>query len=384
MSTPHPTTLRLLSSVTDVRTAAWDALLDDEARPFGEWRWLAALEESGSVGPGTGWHARYLTLWRGRRLIAAAPAWLRDDSHGEYVFDATWAALASQQGVRYYPKLVLASPHTPATGRRALVAPGEDRAACERTLFGGALELARSEGLSGVHVLFPTEAETRVLAELGYRVRLGVQYHWHNRGYASWEDFLARFSARRRHQLRRERRALVAQGITLDTLRGEALSRADARVVHRLYAATYRRHGSTRVPLTEAFFSQALSGLSHSVELVVARRGRDVVGGAFNVAGPGALYGRFWGAREALPFLHFNVCLYHPVEEAIRRSLARFEPGAGGEHKLTRGFEPALTYSAHLLFHPRLDRLVGDFLDQERAAILEGLPRWRAETGLKD
>lgn len=383
LSTPFPSTLRPLEAISAVSAAAWDALLDAEASPFVEWRWLRALEESGSVGPGTGWTPRHLTLWRGHRLIAAAPAYLRTGPlvAGE---DAAGSVLAGRLGLPESLKLVLDSPHTSATSRRVLVAPGEDRAACVRALFTGAVELAREERLSGVHVLHATQEEASALAALGFHIRLGVQYHWHNRGYASWEDFLSRFTAHRRHQVRRERRALEAQGVRLHTVRGEALAGVRPRAVWPLYASTFARYGRARPPLTPAFFARVLVAMPDRVELVVARRGREMLGGAFNVAGPRVLYGRYWGCREALPFLHFNVCLYHPVEEAIRRGLVRFEPGAGGEHKLPRGFEPTLTHGAHLLFHPQLDRQVGDFLAQERAAILQGMPRWRAETGLKD
>jgi predicted N-acyltransferase len=385
MSLPSPTqpaTLRVLRSVAEVSPADWAVLEDAEALPFCGWRWLRALEESGSVGPGTGWRPHHLTLWRGGQLRAAAPAYVCDGVTGGGA-EATWGPLAARLG-QPAARLVLASPHSATVGRRALVAPGEDRTGCERALFRGAVELSREAGWTGVHVLQPTEAEAAALEALGFRVRLGVQYHWHNRGYASWDAFLARFSAHRRHQLRRERRALAEQGVRLTTLRGpEALARVRPREVYQLYASTFSRYGQAHPPLTEAFFVRVLAALPDAVEVVVARRGREVLGGAFNVAGPNVLYGRFWGCRVDLPFLHFNVCLYHPVEEAIARPLARFEPGEGGEHKLTRGFEPVLTRSAHLLFHPPLDRLVGDFLRQERVAILQGLPRWRAETGLK-
>ena len=383
MSHPLPSTLRVHGAITDIPRASWDALLTPEARPFLEWEWLAALEQSGSVAPENGWHPRHLTLWRGTRLLAAAPAYVKDDSQGEFVFDWAWASAAERLGFPYYPKLVLAVPHTPATGRRVLAGSGPEALAQERALYAGALDYARAEGLSGVHVLFPTAAETQTLAALGFHLRLGVQYHWQRQDAVHFEDYLARFTARRRHQLRRERKELAAQGVTLTTLQGEALSAVDPREVHALHADTVDRHPSGRRFLTEAFFRRVLETCRQGVEWVEARRGGTLLAGAFNVIGPSALYGRWWGARERLRFLHFNVCLYRGVEETLARSLERFEPGAGGEHKLVRGFEPALTHSAHLVFHPRLDRAVGQALVQERAAILGGLPRWRAETGLK-
>lgn len=383
MSDPLPPTLRVHRALSEVPRGAWDALLDDAARPFLEWAFLVALEESGSVGGHTGWHPHHLTLWRGSRLVAAAPAYLKEDSHGEFVADGTWATAAERLGVRYYPKLVLAVPFTPITGRRLLVAPDEDRAAREAELARAALEYARAEGLSSVHVLFSTQAEAATLESVGYAPRLGVQYQWRNAGYGSFEDFLARFHTKRRNQLRRELRAPATQGLTLRTLRGEELAGVDPMDVYRLYVSTVDKYPWGRRHLTPGFFSRVLSTFGHACELVEARREGRLVAGAFNLVGPRTLYGRYWGCFEEHPFLHFNVCLYHPVADAIARGLERVEPGAGGEHKLTRGFEPTLTHSAHLLFHPGVDRAVRSYLEHERAAMLAGLPRWRAETGFK-
>ncbi|WNG50230.1 N-acetyltransferase [Archangium minus] len=383
MSDPLPPTLRIHRAITEVPRGAWDALLDDAARPFLEWAFLAALEESGSVGPHVGWHPRHLTLWRGSRLVAAAPAYLKDDSHGEFVADWSWATAAERQGVRYYPKLLLTVPFTPVTGRRMLVAPDEDRRTREEELARAAQEYARAEGFSSVHVHFATEAEASSLEAAGYAVRLGVQYQWRNAGYGSFEDFLGRFHARRRHQIRRELRAPAAQGLTLRTLRGEELAGVAPDALYRLYASTVDKYPWGRRFLTPDFFTRMLSTFRSSCEVVEARQDGRLVAGAFNLVGHRVLYGRYWGCFEEHPFLHFNVCLYHPVAEAIARGLERFEPGAGGEHKLTRGFEPSLTWSAHLLFHPGVDRAVRSFLEHERAAVLAGLPRWQAETGFK-
>lgn len=384
MSQSLPTQLKVHRSISEIPEAAWDALVDDEAAPFLEWAWLEALESSGSVAPRAGSRPCHLALWRGNRLVAAAPAYLKSDSHGEFVFDWSWATAAERVGIRYYPKLVIAAPLTPATGRRFLVAPGEDRAARSLELARGALEFARSEGLSSVHVLFPTEAEAEALEPLGFAVRHGVQYHFVNAGYESWEELLQRFNSKRRNQLKREKRAPATQGIDIRVLRGEALAEADPEETFRLYAATVDKFLWGRRHLTVAFFRRVLQRFRHRVELVQARKGEQLVAGAFNLAGDRVLYGRYWGCFEEHPFLHFNVCLYAGMEETVRRGLTRFEPGAGGEHKLVRGFTPNLTYSAHCLFHPGLDRAVREFLAHERAAIAQGMPSWRAETGFKD
>ena len=383
MSGTLPTQVKLLESIADVPQSSWDALVDAQAAPFLEWGWLEALESSGSVRRATGWRPRHLTLWRGNRLVAAAPAYLKDDSHGEFVFDWSWATAAERVGLRYYPKLILAAPLTPATGRRVLVAEGEDRKARTRELMRAALEYARSEGLSSLHVLFPTEEEAQLLGEEGFGIRHGVQYHFLNEGYGSFEDVLARFTSKRRNQIRRERRSTSEHHLQLRTLRGEALADVDAAEVYRLYASTVDKFAWGRRYLTEDFFVRVLRTFRHRVELVQAVRAGQVVAGAFNVSGPSALYGRYWGCFEEVPFLHFDVCVYQGMEETVRRGLSRFEPGAGGEHKLVRGFFPALTYSGHWIFHGPLDRAVREFLGHERAAIAQGMPAWRAETGFK-
>jgi len=383
MSDPLPLQFRVHRSISEIPQEAWDSLLDDGATPFLEWSWLDALEQSGSVAPRTGWHPRHATLWQGSKLVAAAPAYLKDHSHGEFVFDWSWATAAERVGLRYYPKLAVCVPMTPATGRRMLVARGEDRASRERQLISAIQQYARSQDLSSVHVLFPTEQEIPNLEAAGLCIRLGVQYHWMNEGYASFEDFLARFNAKRRHQLRRERRALLEQKIQVRTVRGDELAGADPREIFRLYCSTVDKYPWGQRQLVPAFFERALKQFRHRVELVEARREGRLVAGAFNLASADVLYGRYWGCLEDHPFLHFNVCLYHSIDECIGRGRRRFEPGAGGEHKLVRGFEPRLTYSAHWILEPSLDRAVRAFLVHERAAIERGLPSWRAETGFK-
>ena len=383
MSGTLPTQVKLLESIRDVSREAWDALVDEQAAPFLEWDWLEALESSGSVRPATGWRPRHLTLWRGNHQVAAAPAYLKQDSHGEFVFDWSWATAAERVGLRYYPKLILAAPLTPATGSRVRVATGEDRAARSAELLRAALEYARSEGLSSLHVLFPTGEEAALLEQEGFGIRHGVQYHFLNEGYRSFEDVLARFTSKRRNQIRRERRATAEHGIALRTLRGEALAEVDPAEVYRLYASTVDKFAWGRRYLTEDFFTRVLKTFRHRAELVLALRDGRVIAGAFNVAGAEALYGRYWGCFEEVPFLHFDVCVYQGIEETVSRGLKRFEPGAGGEHKLVRGFLPAVTYSAHWIFHGPLDRAVRDFIGHEKTAIAQGMPAWRAETGFK-
>ncbi|MGZ5958480.1 MAG: GNAT family N-acetyltransferase, partial [Myxococcaceae bacterium] len=277
MSQSLPTQLKVHRAISEIPEAAWNALVDEESAPFLEWRWLEALEWSGSVSEASGWEPRHLALWRGHRLVAAAPAYVKSDSSGEFVFDFAWATASERAGVPYYPKLVVAAPLTPATGRRFLVAPGEDLGARTLELAGGALELAREEGLSSVHVLFPTEVEALALEPLGFAVRQGVQYHFLNEGYRAPEDVLQRFTSKRRNQLRRERRAPAQQGLEIRVLRGEALAEADPKEAFRLYARTVDKFAWGRRYLNPRFFSRVLDRFRHRVELVQARAGDRVV-----------------------------------------------------------------------------------------------------------
>lgn len=374
---PHePLTLRLVEDINELPAADWDALLGPADGPFVRHAWLATLEEAGCIEPKLGWKASHLTLWRDKKLVAAAPAYLKGNSEGEFVFDHGWARAAAQAGIRYYPKLIVAVPFTPATGARLLAAPGPERDALRTALAVGARQVAEELELSGVHVLFAREDELGALETAGLAVRYGVQFHWTNRGYRSYDDFLATFNSKRRHQLKRERRESLASGLRYETLRGPTLGPEGRRAMLRFYHRTTERfYPWTRRYLTDRFFELIYDRMPENVEVVLASEGDRPIAGAFNVTGGGRLYGRYWGADEARPFLHFHVCYYHSIEDSIARGLGVFEPGAGGEHKLPRGFEPTLTYSAHALHDPRLDAAVRRHLDGERAAVKETVER---------
>lgn len=375
-------TLRLLGAIAEVPPGSWDALLRPDATPFVSHAWLHALEASGAASSETGWHPHHLTLWRGDRLVAAAPAWLRDDSRGEFVFDWGWAEAAERAGIRYYPKLTVAVPFTPATGSRLLVAPGEDEAELRRTLAEALIDVARAERISGVHVLFPTREELRILEEVGFARRYGVQYHWRNVGYRSYDEFLARFTSRQRSNLRRERAAAARQGISIRTLRGEEVRALDPDLIHEIYLSTVEKLVWGQRYLNRDFFARILRTVP-GVEWVEATRAGRTIAGALNVASDTRLYGRYWGALEEHPFLHFHVCYYHSIDECIARGIRVFEPGAGGEHKLSRGFEPVLTCSAHWLRDPRLDAAVREFLDREAFLLQTQVASYRSSTGLR-
>lgn len=376
--------LRVHSRIDAVAEADWDALAegDEEATPFTTWAWLEALERSGCVGGGTGWSPRHLALYREGRLIAAAPAYVCSSSHGDFSQDWGWAEGAQRAGLRYYPKLALTVPFTPVTGRRFLVAPNEDREACTAALVDGATQLAAEERYVAAQVLFPPAAEAELLERLGWARRLSFQYHWHNEGYRDFDEYLARFSSKRRNQLKRERAAPAQQGIAVRTVRDDELGRdpaAWAEAVQRIHRTTLDKLPWGQGWLNRAFYERVLTRMARHVEVVEARRDGALIAMAFNVASSTRLYGRYWGCLEEHPFLHFNVCFYHSIEQCIARGLSRFEGGAGGEHKLSRGFEPAETHGAHLFLDARLDEAVRRHLVRENRALTASLARWRAE-----
>ena len=376
-------TFRIHDSVASIPEAQWDALRDDAWTPFQERAWMLALEEAGCATRERGWTPMHMALWRGGELLALAPAYARADSQGEFVFDHTWANAAVQNNIRYYPKLTLSVPFTPCTGRRVMVRPDEDRAGLTRSLFRATFEAAEAAGLSSVHALFVTDDEADAAEAAGACVRHGIQFHWENPGYRTYDDYLARFTSRRRKNLRKETDAHVDQGIALRTRRGADLSAADAALVHRIYVSTVDKFVWGRRYLTPAFFERVLKTFRDHVELVEARRDGQVIAGAFNVASATHLYGRYWGCFEEHPFLHFAVCYYHSIEECIRRGVKVFEGGAGGEHKLSRGFVPVVTRSAHRVFHPGLERAIKRYVDSERESLATELSGIAEEAGMK-
>ncbi|WP_437564968.1 GNAT family N-acetyltransferase [Sorangium sp. So ce542] len=365
-------------TIREIPESEWDALHGASEAPFLSWAWFDALERTGCVGEEAGWLPHHITLRAEGVLLAAAPAYLKDNSEGEFVFDHGWASASHQLGAPYYPKLVVAVPFTPATTPRLLVRRPEDRPALLAVFAETLRELVARSRISGAHVLFPTGDEAAVLSEAAMAHRCGIQFQFENEGYGSLDDFLARFNAKRRHQIRREMREVEKQGLSIETLRGADITPEIVDVMFGYYVSTVEKFAWGRQYLNRAFFEEITARLRSSgeraggkggVEVVLARDGKRPIAGAFNLAGPTTLYGRYWGASEERPFLHFNVCYYHPVEDCIARGLRRFEPGAGGSHKLVRGFAPRITHSAHHLAHPRLDAAVRDFLVRERAVV---------------
>jgi uncharacterized protein len=377
--------LSVHGAIAEIPAAEWDALIahePDRASPFVRHAFLAAAEESHCATVKSGWRPRHLALRRGRTLVAASPAYARTSSEGDFGRDWEWAAAAERAGLPYYPKLVLGVPFTPATGRRLLVAHGEPRPTLVGAVLEGARRLCADEGISGVHALFVDREEAEELGEAGLALRVDFQYHWRNEGYRTPEEFLARFSSKRRNAIRRERSAPAAQGIAIRTVLGDELARDPAgwaRECFTLHRATTDRMTWGMRFVNRAFYQRIFETLPDAVQVVEARRAGRLVGMALNLASPAVLYGRYWGCIEEHPFLHFNVALYQSIDECIRRGVARFEGGAGGEHKLSRGFQPTETWSGHLFLDGRLDQAVRRHLAAERAERLETLSRWREE-----
>lgn len=362
-------TLRVLDAITEVPAPEWNALVRETSSPFVEHTWLAALEEAQCVGPRSGWIPRHLALFEGKDLVAAAPAYLKTNTEGEFVFDWSWADLAGRLGLEYYPKLVVAVPFTPATGDRVLVREGRDKAETV-AIFAHALRTITKEmGLSSAHVLFPNPEEAGMWADAGFAPRHGVQYHWSNAGFSTFEDFLATLPQKKRTQIRRERKQPAMDGLTLTTLSPEELTPPIVRKMHELYLTTVDKYFYGRRYMKKRFFELVAERFADRLAWVVAKKDGDVVASAFNVKKGGVLYGRYWGTTVDLPFLHFNVCYYHGIDQAIREGMQTFNPGAGGEHKRIRGFLPTITHSAHHIVDTRFRTIVEEFLGREREAI---------------
>ncbi|MCJ8140662.1 GNAT family N-acetyltransferase [Falsirhodobacter halotolerans] len=360
-------------AVAALDAAEWDGLANPgggrPVDPFTTHRFLAALEMSGSVGGASGWQPHPLVARLAGRAIAAAPLYVKSHSQGEYIFDFAWADAFERAGGDYYPKLQIAVPFTPATGRRFLTAEGLEDVG-RSALMQGALALAERNDLSSVHATFCTATEAAAGAAVGFLPRSSQQFHWHNRGYADFEAFLADLSSRKRKMIRKEREAAQGFGGTIHVLTGSDLRPDHWDAFWRFYQDTGARKWG-RPYLTRAFFTEIHRTMADDILLVMAEREGHWIAGALNFIGRDTLFGRYWGSSEHHPFLHFELCYYQAMDWAIAQGLARVEAGAQGEHKLARGYLPAETHSLHWIANPGFRRAVAQFLDAERAAVDE-------------
>ncbi|MDB5569400.1 MAG: family N-acetyltransferase [Hyphomicrobiales bacterium] len=379
--------IRIARALAEVEPAAWDACAnppdatcaaedagrEERFNPFISHAFLNALEVSGSAVARAGWSPMHVLVEdEAGALLACAPCYLKSHSMGEYVFDYAWADAYERAGGRYYPKLQVSVPFTPAQGRRLLVKPGAHAAAAREALIAGLNALREQSGASSIHVTFPLKSECDALEAAGYLARTGKQFHFFNRGYGSFEDFLGDLASRKRKAIRRERRDALANGVEISALTGADIKDEHWDAFFKFYMNTGSRKWGTPY-LTRKFFAQIGASMADRILLVMARREGRWIAGAINLIGDDALYGRNWGAIEEQPFLHFEVCYYQAIEFAIARGLSRVEAGAQGEHKLARGYAPVTTYSAHDIADPRLARAVAQFLEQEREAIAEAI-----------
>jgi predicted N-acyltransferase len=361
-------TLTTHDAIDALPAAEWDRLADPDT-PFLRHAFLAALERQGCLGERYGWLPRHLALRdESGALVAAAPCYLKFNSYGEFVFDWSWADAYRRAGLAYYPKLVVASPYTPATGARILTGDSPRRAEYASALIRGATQVAERLGVSSLHWLFTSAEETDWLEGAGLLRRMGCQFHWENRGYGDFEDLLATFSAEKRKKVRRERRRVAEAGIRFRLLRGGEVSDAEWALFHRLYCDTFDKRGGIPT-LSLGFFREIGRTMGERLLLVLAYHGGEAVAAAFNLVGTKSLYGRHWGCFSDFHSLHFEACYYQGLDFCIANGLKRFEPGAQGEHKVSRGFLPTRTWSAHWIGDPRWRGLIGRFLQDERAGM---------------
>lgn len=375
MPTADPQALeaRFLSEISGISAQAWNELAGIDY-PFLRHEFLHNLEQTGCTGGDSGWQPCHATLYRGSQLIALMPLYLKSHSYGEYVFDWSWADAWRRHGLEYYPKLVTAIPFTPATGPRLCLAEGESPQEIYPLLLQAVQQLAREHGASSWHLLFPEEQVSELLLQAGTSQRIASQFHWFNRDYESFDDFLETFNSRKRKSLRRERRRVAEQGIELKVYEGSEITSECWEKFHFFYQMTYAKRSGHGGYLSKAFFL----GLQHSIPehcvMVLAYQGGQAVAGALYFRSSDTLYGRYWGCEQELDCLHFEACYYQGIEYCIQQGLSRFDPGAQGEHKIQRGFRPVETFSNHWISDPRLAAAVGDFTERERphtAAYLE-------------
>jgi hypothetical protein len=359
--------LTLHRAIAEISAADWDACAGG-GNPFVSHAFLAALEESGSATARTGWLPQHAVLRDAAGLVVAcAPAYAKSHSQGEYVFDHGWAQALEGAGGDYYPKLQVCSPFSPVPGPRLLTRPGSGVPVT--ALAQGLVQVCEQMKLSSVHVTFCQQAEWDALGEAGWLQRLGTQFHWDNRGYGCFEDFLGALSSRKRKGIRRERRDAAASGYVLKTLRGQEITPRHWQAFHRFYLATTDKKWGRSAYLSPRFWPLMGEALGDRVVLMVAEQDGEPVAGALNLLGDEALYGRNWGALVDAPFLHFELCYYRAIDFAIEHGLPRVEAGAQGEHKIQRGYLPQPTYSAHWISHGGLRRGVADYLARERPAM---------------
>ena len=357
---------RIVTSLLDIGQPAWDALVHSQAdaNPFLSFAFLNALHETGCASVESGWQPQFITLWRDEQLCAAMPLYLKSHSYGEYVFDWAWADAYRRNGLAYYPKLLSAIPFTPVTGGRLLACDDEAQTA----LIDALVNLQKDNEISSTHVLYPPQAQAEALARAGFLLRSGVQFHWLNNGYRNFDEFLEQLERKKRKNIRAERRKVQEAGVRFRHIPGSEATQADWRFFQRCYDNTYAEHHSTPY-LNLAFFLSIGQAIPENILLIVAERDGQAIASSLLMHTNDTLFGRYWGALESVPCLHFETAYYQPLEFCIARGIACFEGGAQGEHKMARGFLPVRTWSAHSLAHPDFADAIERFLEREQGGI---------------
>jgi len=367
-------TARLYGPATSVGRELWNACANPDGvtdpHPFTRYEFFEAAEESGSAVARTGWRPCHMAVERGGKTLGLMPLYLKSHSQGEYVFDQAWADAFERAGGAYYPKLQVCVPFTPVTGPRFLIAHEAPVAETRAALLAAGATAVEELNASSLHITFLTEEEWEAAGETGYLQRTDQQFHWDNRGYGSFDEFLGELSSSKRKNLRKERAAVREAGVEFDWLTGADITEAHWDQFFTFYMDTGSRKWG-RPYLTREFFSRLSQGMAEQVLLIIARQNGRPIAGALNLFGDGVIFGRNWGCTEYVPFLHFETCYYQAIDFAIARGLKRVEAGAQGAHKLLRGYMPKATYSAHLIAHPGLRRAVDEYLSREREAVAE-------------
>lgn len=359
--------LSQINSLTQVNKNQWNALLRDN-NPFLKYEFLSALECHGCVGETFGWYPCHIVAEDHGELVAACPLYIKDNSYGELVFDHAWADAWARAGQQYYPKLVSALPYTPVTSDRLLIRADQDQAKLSEQLIEFALQYATQQQLSSLHWLFPSEPQCQDFAAQGHFIRSGYQFHWHNRDYRQFEDYLKALSSKKRKAIRRERRLVKEAGVTLRRINGREANEQDWVNLHHFYRITFERK-SGYATFNLAFFHDIAASMGEQILLVFAEREGKTIAAALMLQSEHTLYGRHWGCDEFVDGLHFETCYYQGIEHCIENGLATFEPGAQGEFKLSRGFLPTRTWSAHWLAHPEFHRIIRHHTEHETGML---------------
>lgn len=362
--------LEIIEKLSEVSAADWNALLSPDASPFLRHEFLSTLEETACVGSKTGWQIAHLALYRSKKLIGAMPLYLKLHSYGEFVFDWSWAQAYEQQGMQYYPKALCAVPFTPVQGSRILFDPLENKSQVQEQLIAGLKTLVLQNKLSSAHILFPLGEQTQAMVDQGFMLRDSVQFHWHNHQFVNFEQFLSTLTMKRRKNIRQEREKVNREGITFRHIPGQSATDQDWEFFYQCYANTYMEHHSSPY-LNQDFFKLLCSRMPENLHLILAQRGTSPIAASllFVDATSSTAYGRYWGALEHIPCLHFETAYYQAIEYCIEQKIETFEGGAQGEHKMARGFLPTTIQSAHFIVDPQFSKAVKYFLEREQLGI---------------